>query len=86
MLDVERAFFDSHRAEWLARFRGRIALVKGEQLVGTYATMEDALSEGARRFGLDSFLVRPIEEAEPEPVEVPAYALGILRGDSTPSI
>jgi hypothetical protein len=40
------------------------------------------LSEGARRFGLDSYLIRQVEESE-EPVSIPALTLGIL-GANTP--
>jgi hypothetical protein len=82
MLEQERAFFDAHREELLQRFPERFALVHGDELVGTFDTMEAALAEGARLFGPTSVLVRRIEAETPE-VSVPALTLGLLRADST---
>jgi hypothetical protein len=60
---------------------GRFALVKDAELIGTYAAHEDALAEGARRFGLQSFLVRRVDD-DRQPVFIPALDLGILSADS----
>lgn len=79
MLEKERTFFQQHREEWLSKFPGKFVLVKGEELIGAFNTPDDALIEGARRFGLDSFLVRRVEQAE-EDVYIPALTLGILTG------
>lgn len=82
MLDKERKYYEEHRAEWLSKYPDKIVLVKGEELIGTFDTLDDAMSEGARRFGLDSFLVRCVEESE-EAVSIPALTLGLLRADTT---
>ena len=68
ILERERAFYNAHQAEWAALHLGRF---------GTYETMDLALAAGASRFGLDSFLVRKVGEAEQE-IHVPALALGLL--------
>jgi hypothetical protein len=81
VLEHERAFYRAHQAEWAALFPGRLVVVKGEELIGTYETMDLALAAGAARFGLDSFLVRKLGEAEQE-VHVPALALGLLFAPS----
>jgi hypothetical protein len=52
-------------------------LVKGDRLVGTFDTLDDALSAGARDYGLDSYLVRHVEETEAE-ILIPALTLGLL--------
>ena len=85
MLEKERKYFEQNRKEWLSKFPAKFVLVKGEQLVGTFDKPEDALAEGARRFGGESFLVRRVEESE-QLVYIPALTLGILRADSTHSI
>jgi len=74
MLEIERDFFDERREEWLAFLRHRYVLVKERTLVGDFDTQEDALVEGARRFGLQSFLVRRVEDHE-EVVALPALTL-----------
>ena len=48
-------------------------MVKCEELIGTYESMDLALAAGASRFGLDSFLVRKVGEAEQE-VPIPCDA------------
>lgn len=78
MLDIELAFYEEQRADLLARHAGMFALVKGRELIGVFNTIEEALGEGARRFGLDSYLIRQVAATEPE-VRVPAYTLGILK-------
>jgi hypothetical protein len=85
MLEQELAFYEEHRTEWLTKHPGRFVLVNGRELIGVFDNQDDALSEGARRFGLASFLVRRVEEAE-ELVQVPALTLGLLHADSQRSV
>jgi hypothetical protein len=82
MLDIERKYFEKNMPEWLHRHSGKFVLIKGEELVGIFDKVEDALAEGARRFGTDSFLVRLVEESE-ETIYIPALTLGVLRANST---
>jgi hypothetical protein len=84
MLDKEREYFETHRAEWLKKYPGKFVLVKDEELIGAFNTQQEALIEGARRFGTASFLVRQVEQSE-QVVYIPALTLGILRADSTHS-
>lgn len=81
MLDKERKYFEARRAEWLKIHPGKYVLVKDEELIGVFNIQQEALIEGARRFGTDSFLVRQVEESE-QLVYIPALTLGILRADS----
>jgi hypothetical protein len=76
-LETERKFFAAHQAEWKVAHPGKFVLVKGEKLVGTFNRPEDAVSEGARLFGADSFLVRNVDQVEKD-IYIPALALGIL--------
>ncbi len=85
MLEVERHFFESNRTEWLETAVGKYALVKNEELFGFFENASEALAEGARRFGSESFLVRLVEESE-QLIYVPALTLGILRADTAHSV
>jgi len=85
MLEKERKFFEQHRLEWMKNSPGQFVLVKSDELIGTFDTLQAALTEGARRFGTESFLVRQVEEAE-QLVYIPALTLGILRANSTHSV
>jgi hypothetical protein len=79
MLDEERQYYQENQAEWLKQYAGRIVLVKGRQLIGVFNTPDEAMAEGARRFGLTNFLVRRVDAAEEE-IRIPALTLGLLRG------
>ncbi len=81
-LEEERKYFTDHQVEWRKTYPGKFALVKGNQLVGTFNRPEDAIAEGARRFGTEPFLVRSVDQVEEE-VYIPALALGILNAGST---
>jgi hypothetical protein len=82
MLENERKYFEQHHDEWLKQHSGKFVLVKNEELIGVFDTQQEALVEGARRFGTESFLVRQVEETE-QLIYIPALTLGILRADST---
>jgi len=80
MLDAERHYFDANFDELRSKYLGRVVLIKGDALVGAFDSEDAAIAEGARRFGLSSFMVRRVEEAISE-VSIPALALGLLRAD-----
>lgn len=82
MLEEERSFYEEKHREWLQHYAGKFALVKGRELVGVFDTSEAALAEGARRFGLTPFLVRPVLAVQEE-IHIPALTLGLLRADLT---
>ena len=80
MLDIERRVFDQHLEEWLVSHAGRVVLVKDSEVVGFFDDEWSALGEGARRFGLTSFLVRRVDRND-YTLSAPALTLGILRAN-----
>ena len=78
VLDTELKFFEKNKAEWLKLYAGKFVLVKGEELVGFYDTTETAISEGIKRFGTESFLVRRVLPQD-EKIQIPALMLGLLN-------
>jgi hypothetical protein len=40
---------------------GRVALIKGDQVISIWDTFEDAYQAGRERFGLDVFIAQPID-------------------------
>ena len=83
MLEKERQYFSEHLAELTSRHLGQFVVIKDAELIGTFNTIEEALAEGARRFGLKPFLVRQVTVAEEKGINIPALTLGILRADSS---
>jgi len=80
-LAEERKFFSEHQSEWKDAHAGKFVLVKGKELVGTFNRAEDAIAEGARRFGKEPFLVRSVDQEKD--IYIPALALGILNARSS---
>lgn len=64
ILNKELAHFEKVKAKLLETQRGKYALIKGEELIGTFTTMEEAYREGIRSFGKEPFLIRPVVEAQ----------------------
>ena len=83
MLDKERQYFADHLAELLSQHLGQFVVVKDDELIGAFNTIEEALAEGARRFGLKPFLVRQVSAANEKEINIPALTLGLLRADSS---
>lgn len=80
MLEQELKIFENNLPEWLKSHSGKFALIKGDELIGFFNTTDEALEVGARRFGLQPFLVRRIT-AQQEEIRIPALTLGVLRAD-----
>ena len=77
LLEHEISYFAEHVDAWTQQYSGRFVVVKDRQLLGAFATLDEALAAGAREYGLTDFLVRQLGCA-PEPVSVPALSLGLL--------
>lgn len=63
-LEQELAFYETHRAEYLERFKGLFVLIKGTELLGVFPTAEAAYAEGLSKFDLEPFLVKHVLESE----------------------
>jgi hypothetical protein len=85
MLEQEIKYYNEHLQELLKSDSDKFVLIKDSELVGIFNTFDEALTEGARRYGLVSFLVRQIARKR-EDVNIPALTLGILNADLTHSI
>lgn len=59
-LHHEAAVFANHIDEWRKAHLGQVVLVKGDDVIGFYPSLEQAFREGTLRFGLEPFLVRQI--------------------------
>lgn len=74
VLDQELEFFKAHRKEWLKHYEGQFALVKNQQLLGTYTTIDQAVKAGYSKVGNQPFLVKQMLETDEE-LQFPALAL-----------
>jgi hypothetical protein len=77
MLEKELSFFDKNLKNWLTKYPGKFIVIKEEELIGVFDTNEQALSAAASRFGLQSYLIRRVQEQQ-EDLKLPALTLGLL--------
>lgn len=70
--------FERVKKDLLKSDKGKIALIKGEALIGTFTTQEEAYKEGIRRFGKDAFLIKPILEVE-QVQTIPALSARLIN-------
>ncbi len=62
-LQEEIKFFEDHQPELGIKYKGKVLLIKGSQVIGSFDTRYKAIVEGGKKFGSESFLVR---EANPD--------------------
>jgi hypothetical protein len=64
LLQQEKAVFNAHKDEFLAKYQGKFVLIKGEVVAGVFDDRFDAIHQGYERFGNVPFLVKRIVEVE----------------------
>lgn len=64
VLDEEIQTYEEHRAELLARAKGKYVLIKGKRIVDIFADRRDALKRGYEECGNQPCLVREIREMD----------------------
>jgi len=67
----ESATYERHRELLEGAHPNRVALLHGDDLAGVYDSLEEAMTEGCRRFGLNQFMVKEIGD----PVHFMPYAV-----------
>jgi len=75
---VELEYFQKHKQEYLNLFKGQFALIKGEQLAGTYTTAAEAYAAGLEKFGNVPFLIKQVLDGD-KTVSYPALTVGIIN-------
>ena len=65
MLEIETKIFEQKLPELLQTSIGKFVLIKGNQIIGVFAAMEDALNCGYEKFREQPFFVREILPMQP---------------------
>jgi hypothetical protein len=85
MLEAEIKYFEQNYPQLAAQHPGKFVLIKNDNLIGVFDTLEAALTEGARQYNLESFLVRQIIHVQRE-IKIPALALGLLHANPSHTV
>lgn len=59
-LGLERKIFDEGINEWRTSRLGKYVLIKGENIIEFYNSLDEAFNEGSNRFGMDDFFIEQI--------------------------
>lgn len=81
-LQAELMWFQEHKDELLRNYEGKFALVKGQKLIDTFTTAEEAYTRGVALFGTDPFLIKQITREE-QVAQIPSLMLGLMNASST---
>jgi hypothetical protein len=76
-LEQELTYFQQHLPEWLSVYPGQFAVIKGDQLLGTFTTFDEAFAAGVKAYGTEPFLIRQVAETAPVAYN-PALSVGAL--------
>ena len=63
-LEKEYQTYLRHKEQLLAKNEGKYVLIKDTQIADVYASYEDALKEGLKKFGNVPFLVKQIQRED----------------------
>jgi hypothetical protein len=61
----ERAVYEACLSGWLREHEGDHVLIKGDEVVGFFATRDEALAAGYARFGVVPLFVKQVAASEP---------------------
>ena len=64
VLEQERATFDRHKEELLAKAKGKFVLIHEDEVLGIFETQREAIHEGYDRLGNVPFLTHKILETQ----------------------
>jgi len=78
VLKAELAYFERIKPELLQHHLGKFALIKGEELLGTFTKRDEAYEEGVKRLGNAPMLIKQIVLQDPVE-QVPALTHGLLN-------
>ncbi|OQW95601.1 MAG: hypothetical protein BWK77_07190 [Verrucomicrobia bacterium A1] len=61
MLQEEFEYYLKHQKELVAKYKGRVLVIRGQRVEGDYSTDLEALEAASKKFPLGSFLIQLCE-------------------------
>lgn len=61
MFDTELNYFIAHQDELVARHRGKVLVIRGEQVEGAYSSALEAYLSAQKQFPVGTFMIQPCE-------------------------
>lgn len=70
MLEIEYQFYQKNRDSLLKTYKGRFIVIRGDKVVGVFASEEEAYLEASKLYKLGTFL---IQECTPNDKETQTF-------------
>jgi hypothetical protein len=58
MLEKEYKYFETHRDEFIKKYKGKYIVIKSQEILGIYDSMANAIKETTKEHELGTFLVQ----------------------------
>lgn len=58
---MELAYFIANQEELVAKFRGKVLVIRGSEVLGAYPTAMDAYREAQKTYEPGTFMIQPCE-------------------------
>ena len=79
-LQVELNYFEAHKEEWLDKHKGKFLLIKGEELIDVFSSLDDAYKAGVKLYGNQPFFIKQLFEVDTTN-QIPSLMLGIIHAN-----
>ncbi|MBA3053182.1 hypothetical protein KKF70_03340 [bacterium] len=66
MLEKEYNYFKKNKKTLLRKYANKFIVIVGKKVVGSYATIENALKESSQKYSAGTFLIQKISENQDE--------------------
>jgi hypothetical protein len=80
VFDTELKFFIENQASLVAKYPGKVLVIKGKEVVGAYPSPLDAFNAGSARFKPGTFMIQP---CDPGPGAYTVTIASSTAGEST---
>lgn len=78
MFRQELDFFITNQDRLVAQYRGKVLVIKGQEVVGAYETALEAYREAKKDFELGTFMLQPCV-AGPQAYTVTISSVGVIK-------
>ncbi len=78
VLQKELEFYSKNKEKYLTTYKEQFVLIKGEELVSSFTTDEEAYMAGVAKFGNEPFLIKKVMEEE-QTESIPALTAGVIH-------
>ena len=78
MFKEEFEYFKDNQADLVEKYKGKILVIKGRDILGAYNNPLEALTESIKNYELGTFMIQPCQPG-PDAYTVTVSSLGVIQ-------